>query len=129
MPAKGKVVRRKFAPDEIAEIEEHSKETGADTNKIRQLLGSETTDVYLNDRVFWSNVPAAVWDFHIGGYQVIKKWLSYRERSMLGRPMRLEEATEVTSTARRLAALVLMQPALNENYLRIRKNTFSWPQR
>jgi len=29
-------------------------------------------------------VPANVWRYTIGGYQVIKKWLSYRERTLLG---------------------------------------------
>jgi len=28
--------------------------------------------------------------------------------------------------ARRLAALVLLRPTLNENYLRVRKHAFSW---
>jgi hypothetical protein len=107
-------------------MEECAKEMGIETKIIRQLLGGETTDVFLNDRVFWRNFPSGVWDFHIGGYQVIKTWLSYRERSLLGRSLRLEETTEVGTTARRLAALALLQPALNENYLRVRKNTFPW---
>jgi hypothetical protein len=29
-------------------------------------------------------VPANVWRYTIGGYQVVKKWLSYRERALLG---------------------------------------------
>jgi hypothetical protein len=28
---------------------------------------------------YWRNVLARVWGYYIGGYQVIKKWLSYRE--------------------------------------------------
>src|SRR5947209_11976020 len=36
-------------------------------------------DIFLNDRVYWSNVPADVWALTIGGYPVLKKWLSYRE--------------------------------------------------
>jgi hypothetical protein len=31
----------------------------------------------------WLNVPETVWDYTIGGYQVIKKWLSYRESRFL----------------------------------------------
>ena len=50
-------------------------------------LGEKTCDVYLNDRAFWCNVPAAVWSYKLGGYQVLKKWLSYRERAILGRPL------------------------------------------
>ena len=43
-------------------------------------LGETTLDIHLNDRAFWRNVPAAVWTYRLGGYQVLKKWLSYRER-------------------------------------------------
>ena len=76
----------------------------------------DTRDVYLNDTAYWRNIPANVWEYYIGGYQVIKKWLSYREQELLGRALRAEEAREVTGMARRLAAIVLMQPALDENY-------------
>ena len=78
--------------------------------------GPQTLDVYLNEKAFWKNIPPAVWDFHIGGYQVIKKWLSYREHRLLGRALHLEEIKEVTHTARCLAALVLLQTDLDANY-------------
>ena len=42
-------------------------------------LGGITFDVYLNERACWRNVPAAAWNYQLGGYQVLKKWLSYRE--------------------------------------------------
>lgn len=77
--------------------------------------GPQTFDVYLNEAIFWKNIPPSVWDFHIGGYQVIKKWLSYREHRLLGRALHLEEIREVTHTARRLAALVLLQTDLDAN--------------
>jgi hypothetical protein len=60
-------------------------------------------------------------------YQVIKKWLSYCERDLLGRPLSPGEAREVTHMARRLAAIVLMEPALNANYLAIKHSTYPWP--
>jgi len=41
---------------------------------------------------------------------VIKKWLSYREQELLGRPLKLEEVTEVTHMARRIAAILLLEP-------------------
>ena len=77
---------------------------------------SPTLDVYLNATAYWKNIPQPVYDFTIGGYQVIKKWLSYREQRVLGRPLAMAEIMEVTATARRLAALVLLQPKLDENY-------------
>ena len=65
MPGQGRVVERAYAHDE------------------RAALGDTTFDIYLNDRAYWRNVPAAVWRYKLGGYQVLKKWLSYRERNIL----------------------------------------------
>jgi len=65
----------------------------------------------------------------IGGYQVIKKWLSYREKELLGRGLTPEEVRYVTEMARRLAALVALQPCLNENYSRVVEATCSWPSK
>ena len=60
----------------------------------------------LNDRAYWANVPAAVWSYRLGGYQVLKKWLSYRERTVLGRPLHPDEVQHFTDTARRIAAIL-----------------------
>ncbi|HEU4323415.1 MAG TPA: type ISP restriction/modification enzyme [Roseiflexaceae bacterium] len=81
-----------------------------------QLLGGQTLDVWLNERACWRNVPAAVWDYTIGGYQVVKKWLSYRERDLLGRDLTPDEARLVTQIVRRIAALLLLGPELDANY-------------
>ena len=64
---------------------------------------------------------------YIGGYQVIKKWLSYREHALLGRALTTDEAREVTHMARRIAAIVLLSPALDVNYLAVKQTTAPWP--
>jgi len=109
MPGKGKLETRSCAGDEVS-----------------PLLGESTHDVYLNNFACWSNVPEKVWNYTIGGYQVVKKWLSYRERELLGRAITMEEAREVTHMARRIAALILLQPELDANYLRVKAKTFPW---
>ena len=40
------------------------------------------------------------------GYQVLKKWLSYREHKVLGRPLSPEEVQHFSTTARRIAAIL-----------------------
>ena len=90
-------------------------------------LGKTTCDIYLNESAYWRNVPAKVWGYYIGGYQVIKKWLSYRERDLLGRSLTRDEAREYPHMARRLAAIVLMEPALNENYQAMKNSCYPWP--
>ena len=86
-------------------------------------------NVYLNDAVCWRNVPVEVWEFTIGGHQVIKKWLSYREhgtsdRPILGRPLTSAEARYVREVARRLSAIVLLQEELDVNYEAVITNTW-----
>ena len=74
MPGQGRIVEREYRPDERVALGE-----------AISVLGAKTLDVYLNDRAYWRNVPAVVWSYKLGGYQVLKKWLSYRERDVLGR--------------------------------------------
>ena len=75
------------------------------------VLGDATIDVHLNDNARWSNVPAAVWNYKLGGYQVLKKWLSYRESKVLGRSLLPEEVQHFTDTARRIAAILTLVEA------------------
>ena len=90
------------------------------------LIGEHTCDVYLNNLAYWKNVPARVWEFTIGGYQVIKKWLSYREREILGRSLRMDEARAVTDIARRIAAILLLEPALDANYQAVKAAVYDF---
>ncbi len=106
MPAKGRLTEREMTAEEVSGLPD-----GAFT-----ILGGRTYDVWLNGRTFWKNVPAPVWEYTLGGYQVLKKWLSYRERSLLGRPLTVAEARYVTEMARRIAAILLLGPALDANY-------------
>jgi hypothetical protein len=73
--------------------------------------------------------PARVWDYTIGGYQVIKKWLSYREHKLLNRPLTTDEAREVMNIARRIAAILLLEPSLDANYQAIKHTSYHWPNR
>ena len=95
---------------------------------LKAAFGEETVDIYLNETAYWSNMPKCVWEYHVGGDQVIKKWLSYREKAILGRGLRVEEAEYVTEMARRIAALILMQPELDASYEAVKADTWPWPR-
>lgn len=127
MPGKGRVVERKYTKGELDEIERGAGALGLSLKEALKYLGKATRDIYFNDTAYWRNVPEGVWEYHIGGYQVIKKWLSYRERSILGRGLKMEEADYVTDMARRLTALVLLQPRLDANYKAVKARTYKWP--
>ena len=96
MPGKGRSLLRPYSENENDAL-----------GKAAQTLGEETLDIYLNDRTFWRNVPTAVWNYRLGGYQVLNKWLSYRERDVLGRQLLVSEVENFTDTARRIAAILL----------------------
>ena len=94
MPGQGRLVERAFTPEERTAL-----------GDALPVLGKTTFDVYLNARAFWRNVPAAVWTYKLGGYQVLKKWLSYRERDILDRPLKPEEVQCFTDIARRIGRI------------------------
>lgn len=73
-------------------------------------------NIWLNGTTCWMHIPPTVWNYTLGGYPVLKKWLSYREAKLLGRPLAPEEAVEFTRIARRIAAILLLGPALDAGY-------------
>lgn len=108
MPGRGRVVEHDVRAEEL------------------NALGVETLDVYLNADVYWQNVPERVGDYSLGGYQVLKKWLSYREESVLGRRLHVDEVRTFTQIARRIAAILMMEEALDASYLACSPNTWDW---
>ena len=96
MPGQGRTAERTFSADERAAM-----------GDALSALGETTFDIYLNARAYWSNVPAGVWTYRLGGYQVLKKWLSYRERDILSRALKPEEVQHFTDTARRIRTILL----------------------
>jgi hypothetical protein len=127
MPSTGRLTECAYSAEELAALVKGAAALGLDEAAARARLGETTFDVYLNDVAFWRNVPAKVWQYTLGGYQVMKKWLSYREKALLGRGLRLDEVTEVTHMARRMAALLLLRPALDANYWAVKATAYPWP--
>lgn len=74
----------------------------------------------------WTNVPSEVWDYTLGGYQVIKKWLSYRETAILGRTLKPDEVAYVSEIVRRIAAILLLGPTLDANYAASKADAVEW---
>ncbi len=105
MPGQGRSVERDYTTDERAALGDA---TG--------VLGQTTFDIYLNGNAYWRNVPAAVWRYKLGGYQVLKKWLSYRERAVVGRALIPEEVGYFAEVARRVGAIVVVTdtPAVSD---------------
>ena len=62
MPGQGHVEDRPYTAGEIAAL-----------GNATETLGATTFDIYLNGGAYWRNVPANVWNYRLGGYQVLKK--------------------------------------------------------
>lgn len=96
MPGLGRAVERDYTTEERAAL-----------GDAMQYLGETTLDIHLNANAFWRNVPAAVWNYKLGGYQVLKKWLSYREQAVLGRMLNAHEVQYFSDISRRIAAILI----------------------
>ena len=96
MPGQGRAAERDYSPQERAAL-----------GDALPALGETTFDIYLNGEAFWRNVPGAVWNYRLGGYQALKKWLSYREQDVLGRALRPEEVQYFANTARRVGTIII----------------------
>ena len=95
MPGQGRILERDYTDDERTALDD-----------AIPTLGDTTFDVYLNSCTYWRNVPGSVWNYQLGGYQVLKKWLSYRESKVLGRPLFPGEVQHFTDAARRISAII-----------------------
>ena len=126
MPGQGQLVEREYNSEERAAIEKGAAAVGLTLDQLDQYFGRTTYDVYLNEVAYWTNIPLRVWEYTIGGYQIIKKWLSYREQNVLGRPLQREEAQEVMQIARRLTAIVLLEATLDANYRGIKQTAYEF---
>lgn len=126
MPARGKVIERDYTAEERAAFADGATALNLSETELVALLGRTTFDVWLNEDAYWANVPCNVWSYTLGGYQVVKKWLSYRERDILGRALRPDEVQYVSEMIRRIAAILLLGPALDRNYETVRANALRW---
>jgi hypothetical protein len=116
MPGRGEIIERDWKPEEREKLSILEAANFLILQQSVSLLGESCVDVYLNGETFWSTIPINVWNYSLGGYQVLKKWLSYREYPLLGRPLHEDESRYFAQVVRRIAAILLLGPALDASY-------------
>lgn len=116
MPRRGDARERDYTSTELDRVATLAATQSLTIDDALSLLGPRCVDVYLNGASSWVCVPLRVWEYTLGGYQVLKKWLSYRELSLLGRPLHEDEARYFAQVVRRIAAILLMGTALDASY-------------
>ena len=119
MAKEGRAIERPWTSAEREALGAGAAALGLTLETALAHLGASCFDVYLNDVAYWSGVPSKARFYTMGGYPVLKKWLSYREAEVLGRDLTLAELREVTAMVRRISALLLLEPQLDENYARV----------
>lgn len=88
--------------------------------------GESTGDLYINDDVYFTNVPKAVWRYELGGYPVLKKWLGYRQANRRnGQPLTLAERQHFRSMVQRIAALLALHEAADALYEKAAATAFT----
>jgi Type ISP C-terminal specificity domain/N-6 DNA Methylase len=72
----------------------------------------EEQAVWVNKTQNFAPVPQAVWDFHIGGYQALEKYLKSRK----GRALSLDEQTHIREVAEVVAFTIAQMGRIDEAY-------------
>lgn len=78
-------------------------------------LGNEKK-LYINNQYFFENMDQTVWDFKIGGYQVLDKYLKNRKGQTL------EDPRHIIRIATALAKTIEIQAELDEIYPEVEKD-------
>jgi hypothetical protein len=113
--ADSRIAVRDYSGEELLAVGDFARSNGLTADHALELLGEQTCDVYLNDKAFWRNVPMNVWNFTSAGATPLRAWIAARTISGLGRPLSRDEAGYFASVIRRIAALLLLEPALRQN--------------
>lgn len=74
---------------------------------------SQDEAIWINKTQFFKSVPEAVWEFHIGGYQVLDKYLKARR----GRKLTLDEINHVAAVADSLAFTIDQMTKIEKAYI------------
>jgi predicted helicase len=54
---------------------------GEGDNQVTQVIYNDQLQrVYINPQKYFANIPKQIWEFKIGGYQVLEKWLKDRKK-------------------------------------------------
>jgi predicted helicase len=66
--------------------------------------------VWINSKQYFGGVPKAVWEFHVGGYQVCEKWLKDRK----GRKLNYEDIQHYQKTVVALSETIRLMTEIDE---------------
>jgi hypothetical protein len=74
--------------------------------------------IYINDKQYFEGVELEIWNYQIGGYQVLSKWLKDRA----GRKLSLEDITHYLKIITALSWTIKIQEVIDKLYPEIEKS-------
>jgi predicted helicase len=84
-----------------------------DTNNVEKVFYDEKTNrVYINKEQYFERIPEEVWEYQIGAYQVMEKYLKDRK----GRKLSLEEINHYMKVEKALRLTIELQTKIDEVY-------------
>ena len=82
----------------------------AGTNRVDTVRYTEPGQVWINTAQYFQGIPPEVWNFHIGGYQVLAKWLKDRK----GRILNFDDLIHYQRVAAALQRTLQIQREIDE---------------
>lgn len=126
MPGSGSTTERPWTDAERTALALLAERHDLDFDTLLGLIGHRAVDVHMNADSRWVGVPEKVWAYTLGGYPVLKKWLSYREAAVLGRPLTGDEVAHFARMARRITEILCLGPALDAVHAEARACAVPW---
>jgi hypothetical protein len=70
----------------------------------------ETQRLFINARQFFEGVPPEVWDFRVGGYRVLEKWIAERK----GRRLEFDDQRQIARLIKVIGETLRLMAAIDE---------------
>ncbi|MEI9476298.1 MAG: type ISP restriction/modification enzyme [Deltaproteobacteria bacterium] len=93
-------------------------EGSGDLRIVKVTYNEKQECVYVNPGKYFSGVAREDWEYHIGGYQIVEKWLKDRR----GRILSSEEVSHYVRTLTAIAETIEIQASLDEDFEEIEKH-------
>ncbi len=81
-----------------------------DTLADARVSANKFGQVFINKTQYFDNVPETAWNFHIGGYQVLQKWLKDRK----GRTLVFDDLEHYSKVVSALSQTIELISAIDE---------------
>lgn len=92
---------------------------GEKDNKVEKVKFEEgNSRVYINDMQFFEGIDKDIWNYHIGSYQVLDKWLKDRK----GRKLSLEEIKHYCKIGTAIKETIELQERIEQIYPEVESN-------